>query len=75
MNQAPLYRGAIYRRYKMYGKRCENCSGEDCVCCEVYLEAMADDRAQYYDDNDATVCDYCQQDPINCKFCEYSHEA
>jgi len=29
-----------------YGsERCVGCGGEDCVCCEVYLEQRADDRA------------------------------
>lgn len=25
-------------------ERCESCGGEDCVCCEVFLEQLADDR-------------------------------
>ncbi len=29
----------------MYGKRCENCSGEDCACCKVYREYEADCKA------------------------------
>jgi hypothetical protein len=24
--------------------RCDNCGGEDCICCEVFLERQADDR-------------------------------
>ena len=40
-----------------YGSRCDNCGGEDCVCCEVYLEAMADEHYEReyqpdYDDYD-----------------------
>jgi len=27
--------------------RCEGCGGEDCVCCEVYQESVADARAVY----------------------------
>lgn len=36
----------------LYGKRCVGCSAEDCVCCEVFLEHMADQRYQqiYGDD-------------------------
>ena len=26
-------------------KQCEGCGGEDCGCCEIYLEAQADARA------------------------------
>lgn len=29
-------------------ERCQNCGGEDCVCCEVYIEHQAD---QKYDDS------------------------
>ena len=29
-----------------YSPRCKDCSGEDCVCCEVYLEEQADRRAE-----------------------------
>lgn len=42
-----------------YGsQRCVGCSGEDCVCCEVYLEERASQRYAYeydgydYDDYD-----------------------
>ena len=24
--------------------RCDGCGGEDCICCEVYLEEQADQR-------------------------------
>lgn len=24
--------------------RCDNCGGEDCVCCEVYIEQQADNN-------------------------------
>lgn len=34
-----------------YGSsRCVDCGGEDCVCCSVYLEQVADSRYGY-DDN------------------------
>jgi len=29
-----------------YGTNCKGCSGEDCVCCSIFLEAQADQRAQ-----------------------------
>lgn len=25
-----------------YSKQCEGCSGEDCVCCPIFMEAKAD---------------------------------
>jgi len=28
-----------------FGKACKSCGGEDCACCEVYLEWKADQRA------------------------------
>lgn len=30
---------------KNYGPQCQGCGGEDCCCCEVWLEAQADARA------------------------------
>ena len=30
---------------KHYGKTCRHCSGEDCICCEVYQEYRADLQA------------------------------
>lgn len=41
-----------------YGNRCRGCSGEDCVCCEVYLEAKADEASpmeppEFDEENDA----------------------
>ena len=41
----------------MYGRQCEDCGGEDCVCCSVYLEAMADARTQYDGGNDEMFAD------------------
>jgi len=41
-----------------YGPDCQNCSGEDCVCCGVYMEAKADAADEriaemdFYDDWD-----------------------
>jgi len=29
---------------------CKDCSGEDCVCCEVWIERQADMRAEQYRD-------------------------
>lgn len=49
-----------------YGSRCNNCGGEDCVCCEVYLEAMADERyeREYQGDfeTEAGACDNCNKE-------------
>lgn len=34
-----------------FGNPCEGCAGEDCVCCEVFLEHQADIRCGYsYED-------------------------
>ena len=30
-------------------EKCEGCSGEDCACCEIFIEAQDDD---YYEDED-----------------------
>ena len=38
-----------------FGKACDGCGGEDCACCEIYLEDRASQRYQeepeeYFDD-------------------------
>jgi hypothetical protein len=37
----------------MISSRCDGCGGEDCVCCEVWLEQQYDDRYanDYYADD------------------------
>jgi len=48
-----------------YGPACRGCSGEDCCCCEVWLENQADQRAErdrdpaddFYDRED--YCENC----------------
>lgn len=31
----------------MFCKACEGCGGEDCVCCEIFLEEQRDQRSYY----------------------------
>ena len=52
-----------------YGSpRCVGCSGEDCVCCEVYLEDRASQRYEYDDYDDryelAQERDDCDDDDV-----------
>lgn len=63
----------------MYGKRCENCSGEDCACCEVYREYETSCRTERHEEtydeyderseadflNNIRECDKCgEEGPI-----------
>jgi hypothetical protein len=48
---------SCYKLHKEIGgngdmSKCENCGGEDCVCCEVYQENRADSQypSNYYGD-------------------------
>lgn len=55
-----------------YGsEQCRGCSAEDCVCCEVYAEYMADQRADMNRDprdeeEDMDCCPECHCDPCRC---------
>ena len=31
----------------MICKACEGCGGEDCICCEIFLEELRDQRSYY----------------------------
>ena len=31
----------------MICKACEGCGGEDCICCEIFLEEQRDQRSYY----------------------------
>ena len=42
-----------------FGNACNGCSGEDCVCCEVYLEAKADQNAEHQEPCECGECEEC----------------
>lgn len=49
---------------------CRGCSGEDCACCEVYHEMLADQRAQYDRDPNEDMDDQYEPDePGYCPSC------
>ena len=44
---------------------CNGCGGEDCCCCEVYLERQADNRAEEERDREDTFWENMYRDEIN----------
>ena len=54
----------------MICKACEGCGGEDCVCCEIFLEEQRDQRSYYEEMGDEDF--YQMLDFL--EFCDFEEE-